>query len=263
MSVSTISNVNALNGLQQSLKSSVGGIGNQSSSFAALLNSARQAERENFSAGNFLQPAATNNTAVENTANTTTNAINNDFGLADLYLYNSLQATSAQSLSSVTNTASVGMHSFDINEPVNLENLTLDFTALLPQGIKTFMKDLNCSSAEMNNFVNLMAFGTEDGPQGKNAAEFFGKTDMSTEELAASVQDILQDARINTWDVTGQDFNFVLSNQGAAIGQTLAVEKGLSLDQRALERDLDSTYEKDMALMQILSRTNNQSASIF
>lgn len=289
MSVSTISNANALGGVQQRRNTSAAASSTHASSFASVLNNARQIDNNNLGLG----AVSSNNTAaqfssilsqVQNSASITpniaanaANAVNatittsasgvtaGNFGLADLYLYNSLQGTQGvgqvSDIHAVDATSAVGLG--NDTQDIGLDNLTLDFTALLPQGSKDFMQTLKCSPEELNNFVNLMVFGTENGPQGQNAAEYFGKSNMSADELSNSLQEILGSARINTWDVTGNDYGFVLSNQGAPTGQTLAAEQGLTLEQRAIERDLDSTYEKDMALMQILSRTNNQSANIF
>lgn len=275
MSVSTISNANALGSVQQRRNTSAAASSTHASSFASVLNNARQIDNNNTG----LNAVVSNNSTSEfssilsqaqNSNATTTNVaagVNsaNNFGLADLYLYNSLQA--AQGLSQVNDVNAVSANSVvglgSADQDIGLENLTLDFTALLPQGSKDFMQNLKCSADEKNNLVNLMVFGTENGPQGQNAAEYFGKSSMSADELASSLQEVLGGARINTWEVTGNDYGFVLSNQGSPVGQTLAAEQGLSLEQRAIERDLDSTYEKDMALMQILSRTNNQSANIF
>lgn len=281
MSVSNVSQAHALGSMQQSLKASVSGASNSAGSFADVLNNVRQTGLENATGiqsthqglgansllnGNANFASVLNQAQTESNATSAFSAVNGNFGLADLYMYNSLQTASTQNINAVSSVdlnSDAAALSESSEQNVNLKDFSLDFTALLPQGIKSFIKDLKCSQAEMNNFVNVMVFGTEQGPQGQNAASFFGKDDMTHEELAASVQDILSNARINTWDVTGQDLDFVLSNQGSAAGQTLAAERGLSLEQRAIERDLDSTYEKDMALMQILSRTNNQSANIF
>lgn len=291
MSVSTISNANVLSSLHQGRTASASPAG-QAASFASVLNNARQIDQvdapsvggnlradQGVGANSILsgntspfasafsqaQSAVNQNQGV---AGVQTPATNGTFGLADLYLYNSLQASSTQGLGQVSEVSAihdaVALDSGSAtDQSVQLDNLTLDFTALLPQGVKSFLNDLRCSQGEMNNFVNVMVFGSEQGPQGQNAAEFFGKSNMDAEELSSSMQEILSRARINTLDVTGQDFNFVLSNEGSAIGQTLAAERGLSLEQRAIERDLEATYEKDMALMQILSQSNNQSANIF
>lgn len=274
MSVSTISNATALGSVHQNRNTSAAASGTQASSFASVLNNARQIDQAaslgTSTIGGFSGDFASILSQAQSTHQDAA-ALNNgvkaagNFGLADLYLYNSLQAAQGinqvSAVSALEASPAVGLD--QANQIIGLDDLTLDFTALLPQGAKEFMQTLKCSQSEMNNFVNLMVFGTEQGPQGQNAAAYLGKSNMNAEELSASLQDILNSARINTWDVTGNDYSFVLSNQGAALGQTLAAERGLSLEQRAVERDLDATYEKDMALMQILSRTNNQSANIF
>ena len=55
----------------------------------------------------------------------------------------------------------------------------------------------------------------------------------------------------------------MLRDPQAALGQTVGVSAHADLDERALERELDSTFKRDMALMQIFAQANNQNASIF
>lgn len=292
MSVSTISNASTLSSVHQSRNTVATKIGSGAGSFASVLSNARQIDQVSTPAlggglradqglgansilnGNTSPFASTLSQAQfvaqanQGLPKVASQATNGTFGLADLYLYNSLNVNAAQGLSKVSEvqpvseTVALG-NVAPSDQSVELGNLTLDFTALLPEGTKSLLQDLNCTEGELNSVINVMVFGSEQGPQGQNAAEFFGKSNMGNEELSSVMQDLLDKAHINTLDVTGQDYDFVLSNEGAALGQTLASERGMSLEPRAMERDLEATYEKDMALMQILSQSNNQSANIF
>ena len=74
---------------------------------------------------------------------------------------------------------------------------------------------------------------------------------------------LLDGAKINSADVKSGDYNFILRPEGTTLGNTLALQQGADLDQRSLERELENTFQRDMTLMQVLARSNNQSANIF
>lgn len=149
------------------------------------------------------------------------------------------------------------------DEVVELSDKSLDFSPLLPAGLRAFMSDLKCPQSELDNFVNVMIFGSEDGPHGQNAAQYFGADHLSGAELSTRMSDLMARANINAPALGANDYNYVLRDPQAALGQTIGVSTNADLDERALERELDSTFKRDMALMQIFAQANNQSASIF
>ncbi|HIV54378.1 MAG TPA: hypothetical protein H9898_01120 [Candidatus Anaerobiospirillum stercoravium] len=149
------------------------------------------------------------------------------------------------------------------DEVVDLVHKQLDFSPLLPEGTRTFLANLKCSDSERDALVNLMIFGRDDGPHGQNAAQYFGAEQLSGADLSTQLEPVLERAQLNAAALAGNDYQYVLRDPQAALGQTVAVTSGASLEERALERELDSTFKRDMALMQILARANNQSASIF
>ena len=149
------------------------------------------------------------------------------------------------------------------DEVVDLVHKQLDFSPLLPEGTRTFLANLQCSDSERDALVNLMIFGRDDGPHGQNAAQYFGAEQLSGADLSTQLEPVLERAQLNAAALAGNDYQYVLRDPQAALGQTVAVTSGASLEERALERELDSTFKRDMALMQILARANNQSASIF
>lgn len=192
---------------------------------------------------------------VENVANITApKSEQNAWGVDDYYLMQALQMTPR---------TNQGADELDGNSIVDLQNLSLDFSSLLPAGTRDFLKKVQGDAHSVDQVVNTMLFGKADGPQGLKASEYFGKDSMSKAELSSNLQVLLDQARINTQHVTAQDINFVLKDSDAVFGQNLASFKGESLNARAMERNLESVYQNDMALMQLVSRSNNQSANIF
>lgn len=149
------------------------------------------------------------------------------------------------------------------NSVVELKNKTLDFTAMLPVGMRSLVSGLKCPESELNSFVNEMVFGNANGPQGQNAATYFGSESMTGNELASRMGTLVAAAKINTTDLTAGDYNYVMRKSDAALGDTIAVLEGADLEERSLGRDLEGTFQQDMALMQVLARNNNQSATIF
>ena len=149
------------------------------------------------------------------------------------------------------------------DEVVELSDKSLDFSPLLPAGLRAFMADLKCPQSELDSFVNVMIFGSEDGPQGKNAASYLGATRLTGAELSERMASLMERANINAPALGANDYNYVLREPQAALGQTVGVSAQGDLEARALERELDSTFKRDMALMQIFAQANNQSASIF
>lgn len=149
------------------------------------------------------------------------------------------------------------------DEVVDLTDKRLDFSPLLPSGLRSLMSDLKCPQSELDAFVNVMVFGREDGPHGQNAAQVLGADSLTGAELSAQLTPLMERAQINAPSLQAQDYNYVLRDPQASLGQTVAVSEQGDLDERVLERELDSTFQRDMALMQILARANNQSATIF
>lgn len=149
------------------------------------------------------------------------------------------------------------------DEVVDLSTKNLDFSPLLPAGLRAFMSDLKCPQSELDSFVNVMIFGSEDGPHGQNAAQYFGAEHLTGAELSTRMSTLMERANINAPALEAHDYNYVLRDPQAALGQTVGVSTNADLDERALERELDSTFKRDMALMQIFAQANNQSASIF
>lgn len=149
------------------------------------------------------------------------------------------------------------------DEVVDLTQKSLDFSPLLPAGLRAFMSDLKCPQSELDSFVNVMIFGSEDGPHGQNAAQYFGAEHLTGAELSTRMSALMERANINAPALEAHDYNYVLRDPQAALGQTVGVSTNADLDERALERELDSTFKRDMALMQIFAQANNQSASIF
>lgn len=151
----------------------------------------------------------------------------------------------------------------EANSVVDLQDKTLDFSTMLPQGMRSFLSDLNCGKGELNNFVNEMIFGSNNGPHGQNAADYFGTSSLTGSQLTERMNGLLNAAKINSADFNAQDYNFVLRNESNSLGNTIAVANGADLQERSIEREVNSTFQSDMALMQVLSHTNNQSATIF
>lgn len=149
------------------------------------------------------------------------------------------------------------------DEVVDLSTKNLDFSPLLPAGLRAFMSDLKCPQSELDSFVNVMIFGSEDGPHGQNAAQYFGAEHLTGAELSTRMSALMERANINAPALEAHDYNYVLRDPQAALGQTVGVSAHADLDERALERELDSTFKRDMALMQIFAQANNQNASIF
>ena len=152
---------------------------------------------------------------------------------------------------------------YNPDAPINLADKTLDFSTMLPAGMRSFIKDLNCAENELNTFVNEMIFGTQNGPHGQNAAAYFGTSSLTGAQLSEHMNQLIDAAKINTADFAAQDFNFVLRNEHNVLGNTIAINKGADLQERAMEREVNKTFQSDMALMQVLAHTNNQSATIF
>ena len=152
---------------------------------------------------------------------------------------------------------------YDPQAPVNLADKTLDFSTMLPQGMRSFLQELKCAEGELNGFVNEMIFGSANGPHGQNAAAYFGKDTLTGAQLSEHMNGLLDAAKINTADFAAQDFNFVLRPQSNQLGNTVALSNGADLQERSLEREVNKTFQSDMALMQVLAHTNNQSATIF
>lgn len=152
---------------------------------------------------------------------------------------------------------------YNPDAPINLADKTLDFSTMLPEGMRSFISDLNCAESELNTFVNEMIFGTQNGPHGQNAAAYFGTNSLTGAQLSEHMNQLIDSAKINTADFNAQDFNFVLRNEHNVLGNTIAISKGADLQERAMEREVNSTFQSDMALMQVLAHTNNQSATIF
>lgn len=146
---------------------------------------------------------------------------------------------------------------------VSLADKTLDFSAMLPAGMRSFLQELRCSESEINDFVNVVVFGSAQGPHGHNAAQFLGQESIMGAQLKDKLQSLLDSAHINSTALERGDFDFVLRPQGQGLGQTLAVNNGADLEARTIERELDNTFKRDMALLQVMSRSNNQSASLF
>lgn len=228
--------------------------GNNAAEFAHMLAEARGYKNTNISSN-----------GVVNT--------NQTFGLADLYnneadLVRDLAAsesadsiTSLNSLLGLEHNAEIQRPSYDPNQVVTLEDKQLDFSSLLPSGTRDFVQSLKLPQSDINSFVNLMVFGRENGPHGLSASDYFGTDSLSAGDLASRVENLVSSAQINAPALNGDDFNFVLKGQGSDV--SIAQEQGQNLDNRVFERELDSTFRQDMALMQILARSNDQSASIF
>lgn len=174
-----------------------------------------------------------------------------------------IEAVNAYQRSLQTEAAGTAGAVNDGNNVVNLTGKTLDFSTLLPVGMRDFVSAMRCPEHEINEFVNIMIFGSEQGPQGQDAASFFGADTMTGTELSERMASLIDHAKINSAALTSSDYNFVLREHGQTLGNTIAVNDGASLDDRSMERELDSTFQRDLALMQILARSNNQSASIF
>lgn len=151
----------------------------------------------------------------------------------------------------------------DENRTLELQDKVFDFSTLLPQGTRTLLQDLKCSERELNDFINVMVFGSEEGPHGKNVAQMLGHDTMSVADFKEELQGLINSTQLNSPALSSSDFDFVLRPQGNNLGQTIAISNGADLDARILERELDHTFKRDMALMQILARSNNQNASIF
>ena len=64
---------------------------------------------------------------------------------------------------------------YNPDAPINLADKTLDFSTMLPAGIESFIKDLNCAESELNTFVNKIIFGTQNGPSGYENAQLSSK----------------------------------------------------------------------------------------
>lgn len=152
---------------------------------------------------------------------------------------------------------------YDPQAPVTLADKTLDFSTMLPQGMRAFLQELKCGESELNGFVNEMIFGSSSGPHGQNAAAYFGKDTLTSAQLSEQMNSLLDAAKINSADFAAQDFNFVLRPQNNQLGNTIALSNGADLQERSLEREVNKTFQSDMALMQVLAHTNNQSATIF
>lgn len=146
---------------------------------------------------------------------------------------------------------------------VNLENKVMDFTSMLPAGMRSLIGDLNCSDAEKNTFVNVMVFGSENGPHGQNAASYFGVPSMTGAQLTDRLSSVMESAKVNPANIQSQDYNFVLRHANSDLGRSLAVEAGADLEERSLDRSMDDTFRSDMAMMQILGRSSNQTAGVF
>lgn len=174
----------------------------------------------------------------------------------------SLNHTSLEALNSLGLFAAE-QSQLDLTKAVFLQDKTLDFSTMLPTGTRDFLRDLKCSESELNAFVNLMVFGHENGPHGQNASQYFGTTEMKTGDLMSKMQDLVDKSHLNSTALNSSDFDFVLRPNGNALGQTLALEQGASLEERSIERELDNSFQRDMALMEILARANNQNANIF
>lgn len=151
----------------------------------------------------------------------------------------------------------------DEHSSLNLQDKVFDFSTLLPAGTRELIAKLNCSEGELNDFVNVMVFGTEQGPHGHNIAEFMGQDSMKVADFKNKLQSLLNHTHINSPALSSNDFDYVLRPQNSQLGQTIALNNGADLEGRILERELDSTFKRDMALMQILARSNDQSANLF
>ena len=184
-----------------------------------------------------------------------------DSGALDLI--DAITAAQAFSFNEIAQSDSTSKPNASAESMVNLEHHALDFSTLLPVGMRNFIHDLKCPESELNNFINVMIFGSEDGPQGQNAASYFGANSLSSTELSERMHSLLDGAKINSADVKSGDYNFILRPEGTTLGNTLALQQGADLDQRSLERELENTFQRDMTLMQVLARSNNQSANIF
>lgn len=146
---------------------------------------------------------------------------------------------------------------------VNLENKVMDFTSMLPEGMRSLLSDLNASDSEKNSFVNVMVFGNEDGPHGKMATEYFGASSMTGAQLSEKLSSTIEMAKVNPAALQSKDYNYLLRHSDSDLGNSLALEAGASLQERTLDRSLDDTFRSDMAMMQILGRSTAQSASLF
>ena len=114
-----------------------------------------------------------------------------------------------------------------------------------------------------NDFINVMVFGNKQGPHGKNVAQFLGQDSMSVADFKQELQGLMHRTQINSPALSNADFDFVLRPQDNNLGNTIALSNGADLEERIMERELDSTFKRDMALLQLLARAKDQNASIF
>lgn len=173
------------------------------------------------------------------------------------------QAYGDESVQAMQGFADVVARMVDEHSSLNLQDKIFDFSALLPAGTRELIGQLNCSEGELNDFVNVMVFGTEQGPHGRNIAEFMGQDSMTLADFKSKLEGLLGHTHINSPALSSNDFDYVLRPQDSQLGQTIAINNGADLEGRILERELDSTFKRDMALMQILARSNDQSANLF
>lgn len=146
---------------------------------------------------------------------------------------------------------------------LELQDKVFDFSTLLPTGTRNLLHDLKCSEAELNYFINVMVFGNKQGPHGKNVAQFLGQDSMSVADFKQELQGLMHRTQINSPALSNADFDFVLRPQDNNLGNTIALSNGADLEERIMERELDSTFKRDMALLQLLARAKDQNASIF
>ena len=146
---------------------------------------------------------------------------------------------------------------------LELQDKVFDFSTLLPTGTRNLLHDLKCSEAELNDFINVMVFGNKQGPHGKNVAQFLGQDSMSVADFKQELQGLMHRTQINSPALSNADFDFVLRPQDNNLGNTIALSNGADLEERIMERELDSTFKRDMALLQLLARAKDQNASIF